>query len=474
MTLNCTLVSFLIDMDSKDIICRWGVDCACHVALCEVFSSEVFDLQSVVSCLVDAVNVVCRDTIILDSLFKLLNSLEDHVVCSNALRRTVLICIAVRICTITQSDFEFALPKNATKLEGILYLIKGMLKLGFVDCSETILEMQCLTVFLMVQQFESAQEMDKVNLVMAEYEKDLQDARMLLKEMKEADCQGTQYMCYIQTMLKKIAVVNSTLGKPFIIQLADRVNEHRLLGQSKCVSKKSAQHFSTAIKALQATISKQCKKCPGMDPASVGGSGVMKSVIQSEKNPVQKLNVPSTSSDVVQTTSLCPVGNACVDNQAINNDENESLSGLSVSNTESSSTNFSRRWSPQLDSYIIAGVKKFGNGEWCKIHHNFPFPADKDNRHIKDRWRTMLKNKLVEIDSSCKVVDFNNIYTPHIESANNLLQKCAVRENDVASPGPSSVFAVHKQPVVASVGVSKGKVVKRRLAKKKHYRKVFF
>ncbi|XP_010900178.4 telomeric repeat binding factor a [Esox lucius] len=66
----------------------------------------------------------------------------------------------------------------------------------------------------------------------------------------------------------------------------------------------------------------------------------------------------------------------------------------SGNDTISSGAGKRRRWTAEETEWVKDGVKRFGEGNWGKIKSTFPF-VGRTSVNIKDRWRTMLKLKIV-------------------------------------------------------------------------------
>ncbi|KAL3065259.1 hypothetical protein OYC64_015438 [Pagothenia borchgrevinki] len=52
------------------------------------------------------------------------------------------------------------------------------------------------------------------------------------------------------------------------------------------------------------------------------------------------------------------------------------------------------KWTEDETQMLIDGVKKFGEGNWCKIKSHFSF-KERSNVGLKDRWRTLKNSKMV-------------------------------------------------------------------------------
>lgn len=53
-----------------------------------------------------------------------------------------------------------------------------------------------------------------------------------------------------------------------------------------------------------------------------------------------------------------------------------------------------QKWTDEESEWVKKGVARYGEGRWGKIKNAFPF-KDRTAVNIKDRWRTMLKLKMV-------------------------------------------------------------------------------
>lgn len=62
-------------------------------------------------------------------------------------------------------------------------------------------------------------------------------------------------------------------------------------------------------------------------------------------------------------------------------------------NGSTGSTSKKRMWTESETNNLIEGVKRYGEGNWSKIKAHYSF-KDRTNINLKDRWRTIQKNKI--------------------------------------------------------------------------------
>lgn len=53
-----------------------------------------------------------------------------------------------------------------------------------------------------------------------------------------------------------------------------------------------------------------------------------------------------------------------------------------------------RKWTPELDQYLIKGVKRHGHGKWARILLDYDFEG-RSGTMLKDRWRVLLRTNVV-------------------------------------------------------------------------------
>ncbi|XP_076817274.1 uncharacterized protein LOC143462858 isoform X1 [Clavelina lepadiformis] len=98
-----------------------------------------------------------------------------------------------------------------------------------------------------------------------------------------------------------------------------------------------------------------------------------------------------------------------------------------------------RKWSEEADGYIICGVDNIGLSKWAMIQKAFPFDAYVTGIRIKDRWRSLLKLGLVELDDEKSISFVDKSLMPWVTKASTFLQSECSSSKDVKSPKSSSV-----------------------------------
>ena len=54
-----------------------------------------------------------------------------------------------------------------------------------------------------------------------------------------------------------------------------------------------------------------------------------------------------------------------------------------------------KKFTLKSDAFLVHGVQKFGLGKWKQIFEFYNFPPHRTPTHLKDRWRTVIKNGIV-------------------------------------------------------------------------------
>ncbi|XP_031586781.2 telomeric repeat-binding factor 2 isoform X2 [Oreochromis aureus] len=136
----------------------------------------------------------------------------------------------------------------------------------------------------------------------------------------------------------------------------------------------------------------------GMDVSRTTASSVESSPSQSPSQPVrQTTSTPHKDSGQNKSARLLKWNQLYHDAKESKGDKesyvtpNKSSSDMS---TISNSGQRKRKWTESETQKLKDGVKKFGEGNWCKIKEYYGF-KDRTNVNLKDRWRTMKKSNII-------------------------------------------------------------------------------
>ncbi|XP_024151120.1 telomeric repeat binding factor a isoform X3 [Oryzias melastigma] len=127
---------------------------------------------------------------------------------------------------------------------------------------------------------------------------------------------------------------------------------------------------------------KKSKTDHNITPEIVGETSVTESSLESPPTTSPQQSVPQMSSTPEQASSSTKWKSLYKTAKEGCNESFRSNSGLK------------RRWTEEETQMLKEGVKKFGEGNWCKIRSYYGF-KERTNVNLKDRWRTMKNQKLV-------------------------------------------------------------------------------
>nr|CAB3261697.1 uncharacterized protein LOC100177249 [Phallusia mammillata] len=356
--------------------------------------------------------------------------------------RILLVVIAVRVCTGLEKRFKYYVNQDQNSLETLLEILEAHSSL-FESSAEVYHSMWFATLKELL--FKCKEQSKSPTIILDQFKSRLSHEErkscsdVTQKQIKE------NYVTYADFMLEQLAFLNTKIRKPFLSQIKSRLGPTETPNLSPDVEDKLIEHKNKINSCMKKWA------CEDKD-----GQPVSQTEIIDSKNP---------------TTSKPP---------KVNKRFNQKMS---------------RMWSVELDSYIVIGVYKFGLGKWSAIKEQYPFPKDKSTVQIKDRWRTMARNHLVEVDQENNIQKLHQYFKDYITTEKDggtlklyhcLEQPKIVDENQV-SPAVDLVDCVSQQltsktdqdfqsPRIKSTGKRKfrhGANTKTKMAKK-HFRRIFF
>lgn len=217
----------------------------------------------------------------------------------------------------------------------------------------------------------------------------------------------TEVTVKCQGLLEKII---SSLSRPFLVEMAEKVHEKIEL---ECTKSASVQSSTSGPQqsSMKSVVQTSPWKSPAKRDVSVNKQTCVVTVEKLSENDEQKSNVVKSptkqnTQSAAATDSVSERPQAAGDESSTSNN-NKSNIEISGDETDTDSIDIddedwwrpsSKRakgvgtkkpWSTLEEELVYKGVQKHGIGNWALIHANFL--RNRSNVDIKDKWRTMIR-----------------------------------------------------------------------------------
>ena len=404
----------------------WIVDKNCHNILTFINDEKLFSWDTFMPKLKRCLSSIFLHECILEKVQLQL----DHHHIDNLSRRIIFVCLITKILTLNEPNYFYIFgDEKLSPLESVLKLL-DKIKLCFDDIEKLNLidKLWLLTLKQLVLKSDSEKNFFFLSDIAHKYGKNISTSLWsnLLDDSAALNKNFTSdySYSYISEAFEIIKHFDLNSDLPFLLKLENVIGTHCT---QENVSELVAKNVNEQVDCQISLVNKLCVSFSDNLHNDYTHTFKKNAHDKSISDEVADTDNQSyvTADDSFNQSSLETISVEdifCDDPDPICNVKNKTVtsnSALSFTIEKLSTASIGRVWSPLHDAYIILGVEKFGVGAWAKIMQEFSFPFLNTGKHIKDRWRTLLKNNLVKLNSE-KLIDKVDVrYDKYLKLAQN-------------------------------------------------------
>ena len=393
-------------MDLK--CCEWVADLRSYLAL-SFEDVGNHDVKKTVALLKDAASSFLYNYNILEEVENFV-TLGKHASPTDIYKRISLTCLAFRCCLIEEHDClfltDYEMSPSLPPIVAALTLAEK-LKVFFPDTDDIDSIMQLMLLYLVSNksEYESIKFEETFEKFQSRAEKLANDHISEKLGFKD----------YVYSILCNFSALNKSLDKPLLVCIEERLQGEEVFADSLLFSfedkKAIEQCISNAVKTLSKNSNHSFLSDAGCDQSfpnnSAIGSACDQTSFASSDKTTSSNSSAVNSGDSGKSTLASNLSNVKKTRKHFRKEKKPDSFIVSVKKP------IRRKWTEEEDAFIIKQVKLRGH-DWKSVSSSYPFEHKKTGMQIKDRWRMLIKHRLVKVDKRGKVIFIDDCYKTHL------------------------------------------------------------